>query len=169
MNIEKKIEDYYKFYIGCDIVTDDGDNGYLTGIHGEYGGEIQLIENGNVLEWPTYHISFKLAIRPISDMTEKERSDIWDIIFQKRFINKYSGRTVFIEKSDNNKIPRWVMNSGVERLGIQFDGDIWADSDLRKWDFNTHEITRYLLSRSFDLFGLIDAGLAIDKTKIKNL
>jgi len=28
------------------------------------------------------------------------------------------------------------------------------------------EIMRYLLSKSFDLFGLIDAGLAIDKTKI---
>jgi hypothetical protein len=28
------------------------------------------------------------------------------------------------------------------------------------------EIMRYLLSKSFDLFGFIDAGLAIDKTKI---
>ena len=30
---------------------------------------------------------------------------------------------------------------------------------------NSFEITRYLLSRHFDLFGLIEAGLAIDKTK----
>lgn len=29
----------------------------------------------------------------------------------------------------------------------------------------TFEITRYLLSKGFDLFGLIEAGLAIDSTK----
>lgn len=29
------------------------------------------------------------------------------------------------------------------------------------------EITTYLLSKGFDLFGLIDAGLAIDKTTLK--
>jgi hypothetical protein len=30
----------------------------------------------------------------------------------------------------------------------------------------TPEQTKYLLSRGFDLFGLIDSGLAIDKTKV---
>lgn len=38
-----------------------------------------------------------------------------------------------------------------------------------KYSINIHssfEITRYLLSKSFDLFGLIDANLAIDKTKM---
>lgn len=29
------------------------------------------------------------------------------------------------------------------------------------------ELTRYLLSKHFDIFGLIDAGLAIDKSKLK--
>lgn len=32
---------------------------------------------------------------------------------------------------------------------------------------NTHESTRYLLSKHFDLFGLIESGLAIDKTTLK--
>ncbi len=31
----------------------------------------------------------------------------------------------------------------------------------------TFEIIRYLLSKHFDLFGLIESGLAVDKTKIK--
>jgi len=52
---------------------------------------------------------------------------------------------------------------------------------LRKDDFGSNVIpskvvgfmwaakqTSYLLSKHFDLFGLIEAGLAIDKTKIKN-
>lgn len=33
------------------------------------------------------------------------------------------------------------------------------------WDCLDGESIRYLLSKHFDLFGLIDAGLAIDKTK----
>ena len=32
---------------------------------------------------------------------------------------------------------------------------------------STHESTRYLLSKGFDIFGLIEAGLAIDRTAIK--
>lgn len=32
---------------------------------------------------------------------------------------------------------------------------------------NSFEITRYLLKQGFDLFGLIESGLAIDKTKMK--
>jgi hypothetical protein len=34
--------------------------------------------------------------------------------------------------------------------------------------FDSFELTRYLLSKHFDLFGLIDAGLAIDKTTINS-
>lgn len=33
---------------------------------------------------------------------------------------------------------------------------------------NSFEVTRYLLSKHFDLFNLIEEGLAIDKTKIKS-
>lgn len=32
--------------------------------------------------------------------------------------------------------------------------------------YHQHETTAYLLSKGFDLFGLIEAGLAIDKTKV---
>lgn len=33
--------------------------------------------------------------------------------------------------------------------------------------FESHETVRWLLSKHFDLFGLIEAGLAIDGTKMK--
>lgn len=36
-------------------------------------------------------------------------------------------------------------------------------------DYHTHEATRFLLSKHFDLFNLIPEGLAIDKTKHSNI
>jgi hypothetical protein len=41
----------------------------------------------------------------------------------------------------------------VDKMGIGYDAKIGA------------QINRYLLSRHFDLFGWIESGLAIDKTK----
>jgi len=41
--------------------------------------------------------------------------------------------------------------------------------EVRKFDkveLPHFELTRYLLSKHFDLFGLIEAGLAIEKTKV---
>ena len=61
---------------------------------------------------------------------------------------------------------RYVMHSGVERLGVEFDGSIWADSDFSVWRYNKHKITAYLLSNHFDLFGLIESGEAMDKTTL---
>jgi len=151
-----KIEDYLHLYLGCKFVTGNSqgevNSRKITVIYGMLSDKI--------------YNNFWLVLRPLSDMTEEERADIWDIVFKKIFVPRYSGRTVFIVKSKKKEISRWVMNSGVERLGIEFNGDVWADSDLHKWDFNPHEVTKYLLSKSFDLFGLIEAGLAIDKTKL---
>lgn len=49
-------------------------------------------------------------------------------------------RKLFSEMADNDKA----------------QGEIWADQ------------TRHMLKQGFDLFGLIPAGLAIDKTSLKN-
>lgn len=49
---------------------------------------------------------------------------------------------------------KMLSNHGVSLM--QSHGDIIMNS----------ETTRYLLSQSFDLFGLIDSGLALDKTKL---
>ncbi len=43
------------------------------------------------------------------------------------------------------------------------------DKTIYKIDLkNSFELTRFLLLKGFDLFGLIDDGLALDATKIKN-
>lgn len=42
----------------------------------------------------------------------------------------------------------------------------WHTTHRQKQAYREAERTLYLLSKHFDLFGLIDAGLAIDKTTI---
>jgi hypothetical protein len=85
--IEKKLSDHLHFYIGCEVSApnpyEDDETilatGYLTGIHGEYGPEIQFIIDGNAEEHPEY-VSFDLVkphLRQLSDrnMTEDERRE----------------------------------------------------------------------------------------------
>lgn len=110
---------------------------------------------------------FKPILRPLSDITKDELSTLWSVVFTREFngvIHKHkandTGRGSYAAE-------RYVMSSGVERLGVEFDGNIWADSDLSVWRHNKHKITAYLLSKHFDLFGLIESGESIDKTTLK--
>jgi hypothetical protein len=77
-------------------------------------------------------------LRPLSDMTEKEAVEMHDIL---------NAGTRYIEYSASHK-RTW--------LWLQFN------SESAKY-----ETIPLLLSRGFDLFGLIEAGLAIDKTSIQ--
>lgn len=176
--MDRKIEDYLPLYLGCEVfgTYDDasGSKGYLTGVtNGGIECEIQFIlEDGiNVEEEPQFNEAkeVKLAIRKVSEMKLEEMKELWKVVFNREFGR--NGEVGFYDslakESKPNDISRWVLWSGVERLGIQFDGKIWADSDLGKWDYNQHEVTRWLLSKHFDLFGLIPAGLAIDATTLK--
>lgn len=163
------IQDYIHLYLMCEVTGDYNDEprkGYLTGV--QNGGtecEIQFFEEDgfNVFEEPTFNETekVKLLLRPFSDMTEAEMKEIYSIIFKREFpksgrIQFHSERTVYLE-------PRWVLLSGLDRLGIEANGTVWADCDLHHYKHNQHEITRYLLSKSLDLFGLIEAGLATKK------
>lgn len=106
------------------------------------------------------------------------------------YLHLYLGCDCFIPKYDRNE--KLIQISHESKLGYfrfsspDFDG--WAEfkpllrqlSDMSEeeefeWSENGHkeadpmmaeaEATRYLLSKHFDLFGLIEAGLAMDKTQ----
>ncbi|HTH58284.1 MAG TPA: hypothetical protein VL728_19695 [Cyclobacteriaceae bacterium] len=173
----KDIKDYLHLYLGCELIGtysgNGGAKGYLTGVtNGGSECEIQfIIEDGiNVEEEPQWNDSkdIKLILRHISDMTQEERKELWRLIFSfgnefNELALNYRGQTMFIDKTSYYERPRWLMQQGVERLGIEMDGTIWADCDLHHWRYNQHEVTKWLLSKGFDLFGLIDARLAIKK------
>jgi len=79
-------------------------------------------------------------------------------------VYSFTGNVAFINEKNVHQVPRRVLTQGVERLGIESDGTIWADCDLHPWRHNQHSVTLFLLSKGFDLFDLIESGEAIDAT-----
>jgi hypothetical protein len=112
--------------------------------------------------WP---FQFKPILRRIEDMTDEEKKDVYALIFKKPFPD--SGQIVWRADKTISSEPRWILMTGVDRVGIQMDGTVWADCDLHIYKHNQHEITTYLLSKHFDLFSWIESGNAIDKTTLK--
>lgn len=160
--MNKKIENYIHLYPGCGVTYDDVYYG-KTGIVG--------VITPKIIEWALYPMVYgknlanvKPHLRTVSSMMEEEMKELWKFIFKKPF--HVNGNIRFIEQRTTLTEPRWVLSSGVERLGIEVSGNVWYDSDLQNYKFNQHEVTLWLLSKHFDLFGLIDSGLAIDKTKL---
>lgn len=119
-----------------------------------------LLDAANKAEFDAY-ADFKPILRPISDMKEQEMKELYPIVFGKSF----HGDNITLRDA-GGKQERWVLWSGVDRLFIYKDGDIGADSDLHYFGVHQASVTVFLLSNGFDLFGLIESGQAIDKTKL---
>lgn len=134
--MKKDIKDYLHLYLGCEVKPGDriteAQKVLLRGVYtfdADYKVNIcrcqmSTFPGENVL-W-LEHDDFKLILRPLSDMTEEEE-------------------TQMIATQDDVKL------DGYPEILLK------ADSG---------ETVRFMLSKGFDLFGLIEAGLAIDKTKI---
>lgn len=165
-----KFSEVSHLYLGCELIGSfrlEPRKGYLTGItNGGEDVEIQFFEEDgiNVFESPEFNTvkEIKPILRPISDMTEDEMKEIFNLIFKRIF--PPSGNILLFDLG--KKEERRVLWTGVERVGIDLSGDIWADSDLHIYKFNPHLITAYLLKQRFDLFELIKNGEAIDKTTL---
>jgi hypothetical protein len=108
---------------------------------------------------------YRLLLRRLEDMTRDDMKPIYAHIFSKPFPD--SGRIVWLGKEERTAAKRFVMMSGVDRVGIEMTGYIWADCDLSHVKFNPHLIAHYLLRQHFDLFNLIDNNLAVDIKSIQ--
>ncbi len=97
-------------------------------------------------------------LRPLSSMTEDEMKELYFLVFKRKF----SGDNI-THRDVGEKNERWVLWSGVDRLFIYKDGDIGADCDLHYYQVSQGQVMAYLLSKGFDLFGLIDSNQAIEK------
>jgi hypothetical protein len=158
----KKIEDYLKYYIGRKAVDEDG-NHYTVDLVTALGSvSMTLVSNTCKGKSIGSFDRYQLLLRPLSSMTEEEMRAVWQIVFDKPF--HASGRILWIDKEDRRSAKRWVLMSGVDRLGIEMTGTVWADIDLGTYKFNPNHVSHYLLSCGFDLFNLIEIGLAIPET-----
>jgi len=130
------------------------DKGLLTLLEGDYCECKQaMLATRYICE------AIKPELRKISDITEIERKQLFNLVFGRAFPD--NGGQVFIDK----KPSRWVLSSGLDRLGIQENGEVWYDCDLSPYKFNQHLVTLFFLEKHFDLFGLIEDGLATEVSK----
>lgn len=138
--MEKKLNDYLHLYLGCPIFK-TGTKLVSVNLEDE---EYTILEddgfNDRVLSMT--NTNPKLILRPLSDMTDSELID-----FTKLFGD---GR----EFSDEDR---------KEALQIINKKGIGAISFNDESSENVFEMVRWFLSKHFDIFGLIDAGLAIEK------
>lgn len=160
-----KLQDYLHYYMGCKVMA------------APYGGQNKKYEEGKLVginihdvahvklnSWQSVADISITCVKPIlrrfEDITKEQMKAIWGLIFDRPF--NENGRIDWFEKETFSACKRWIMWSGVERVGIELNGKVWADSDLHNYKYNPHVVTHYLLQQQFDLFGLIDAGLAVD-------
>lgn len=180
-----KFKDVAHLYLGCDVIitniqAEDFDDEDFD-MHVDDICQLTLVNQGAgniycgsdyeswnwVVEKEGYHVAgwwgntFKPILRPLSDITEAEHCELFSIVFKREY-TRFATRLFF--KANEQHSDRYVLSAAVERLGVCFDGEIWADSDLQRWKIDYFKVTAYLLSKHFDLFGLIEAGEAIDKS-----
>lgn len=86
----------------------------------------------------------KPILRPLSSMTGEEASEIWKIL------------------GWNERIPKEHRAEDILREFDTIEGE-HGEGQNASWKYLV-EILPYILSRGFDLFGLIEEGLAIDST-----
>lgn len=117
------------------------------------------IENEEPDWWNTSN--FRPILRTTGSITLPEMKHIYSIVFKKPFHE--TGIVKFFPEKSLVSEPRWVLMTGVDRLGIEINGNVWADCDLHNLKHNQHLVTKWYLENWFDLFGLIESGEALDK------
>ncbi len=156
--MEKQIRDYLHLYLGCQVEYDD-----RIGIIHQYflpagkhrEGEVwfcSLEENGNPeMSCSVPCTKVKPILRPLSDMTEDEAIRVTGL-------SEYAPNFTIVKVTRNEYKDLIVSWKGLDDVPKEFN----ATGEL----FFCAEQFQYLLSKHFDIFGLIEDGLAIDKTKI---
>lgn len=157
----RNIKDYLHLYLGCEVAGYK-DQVTRSKIVGFYSDTIILSPHeyatpAGTFTRPEMRVNInavKPILRPLSDMTEDEGIEVCKFIV--------------VEKRQNQIDLQELTSSHIWYI----DGEMWyGDGVSEVYDkyikFNelSADQFRYMLSKGFDLFGLIDAGLAIDKTK----
>ncbi len=165
----KDIKDYLHLYLGCDVMIEAW-NDHAADL-GYQEKEPRLLLPSLLTLINNQDVTAKPILRHIFKITYEEKKELWRLIFSDKLNSTrlgeraldFTGRTIFKDENTHYQRPRYIMMQGLERLAIEKDCTIWADCDLHAWRHNKHELTRWLLSKGFDLFNLIESGLAIEK------
>ena len=147
MNNETKLTaQELALYLGCEVewLGERGCN--LAGINtaDQSFNPVGLVYSNGLTIW-TPERAVKPILRPLSDMTLDEAA--------------FCAKEMFCDEAE---APDERLTD-MAKIAIR---DNFGGPHLASWRIG-FLITRYLMSKHFDLFGWIPAGLAIDKTKIE--
>lgn len=146
--MNKKIEDYLHLYLGCEVICTDetassdyeyyGRRGKVTGL---------LLSKYSTCKW-------SLLLRPLSSMTEEEAIELVKLSESESYGDHPAVRKY---ETYRNNFGQLVLSwgEGLREKNIPEEKKIFTPEEMR-----------LLLKYNFDLFSLIPAGLALDKTKI---
>lgn len=183
----KEIKDYLHLYLGCECVVEQDleMEGFETrtlttaSILGKKNQFLTLI-GGSSVQKPFAAEEIKPILRPLSDMTEEEMIGLLQSMVPQDMETKPTDEDYDLEMFRNDE---GLMVDGdvavganitcicyVGQIAIRESGDIDMFDEDGKPErvINQPAGFHYLLSKHFDLFGLIESGLAIDKTKQLN-
>lgn len=107
---------------------------------------------------PIAHV--KPILRHLSTINKQDCKELFELVFGREFPD--NGGIVFIGKKTALQTPRFVLSSGVDRLGVQLNGEVWHDCDLHPYKFNQHLITDFFCKKHIDIYELIESELAVD-------
>lgn len=166
----KKLSDYLHYYMGCKFITDNSE--------GEVNPETirfiyPMIEKG-------YNV--QLVLRKLEDITDEEMIGLLQSMLPANLEDRPKNSDYELEMfyNDDGLMVDGDISVGANFSCICYEGQIGIkkcgsiilfeeDKDVTRDQLvNTPMAFDYLLKQYFDLFGLIDANLAIDAKTINN-
>jgi hypothetical protein len=154
------IKDYLHLYIGCEVISTGGKHmGKLVGVSVNQA-TINPLDHFDPRVTPPQYL--KPILRPLSDMTEEEA---------KHFFGLSDNAEVYCKVNHGNHTEFMYKWQDSEAIYDTRDGKSYSSIALthdRHLLPTSSDGFLFLLSKYFDLFGLIDAGLALDATQTVN-
>lgn len=143
--MKKELKDYLHLYLGCECILDDHNTGILIGFDSQlHNKEVEMvcytIWDKKDDDWMVYNDDSSFErIKPIL----RPLSDMTEDEFY--------------------EFKSFADNDCSKMIHIKNVKDITTNL------FHEFEASRFLLSKHFDLFGLIDSGLAVNAAEIKSV
>ena len=181
----KELKDYLHLYLGCeaqlfwrreDDTLEFERVGTLESIRPENKDTNGLVfkcktDRGNFISYAYAFNDVKLILRSLSDMTEEEAIEICKIYAPFPFTGNRLKHWA-VDRSNFKEYQYLKVYNKNNQYEFQIDCkecclEMYNDGELCE-SYNQAYYIKYLLSKHFDLFGLIEAGLAIGKTKNLN-
>lgn len=170
--MDKQLKDYLHFYLGCQMYAytlESVTNGWLEkqmSKNPQMGYSYELTA-GNLKK--TLEDGYLPILRKLESMAEDEALHIAKNCFYHNEM-RYPDSDYKVSREGNVYVVN-LNNDWFEkelRIGLS-SGNIWyTKPTIEDRVHHAFDSFHYLLSRGFDLFGLCDAGLAIDKATIKS-